>query len=168
MKVAFWLMLAEPDGTIYQALIDRLAQQYDTPTFVPHVTIYLDHFNSAIDVAHLTQIATKGITSFSMEVDGILYSEQYTKTLFVQLRSHPSLTQLYENLRSQSEYVLNPHISLIYGGMARSQQEALASQLVLPSGSVWFDAVSVIVAPEKTENRQDVESWRVEYTHKLG
>jgi 2'-5' RNA ligase len=170
MKVAFWLMLAEPDRTVYQELIDRLAEQYNAPTFAPHVTIYLDEYQPEIDIPCLTRFATEGITSFSMEIDCITHSEQYTKTLFVQLRSHPNLTRLYENLRSQfrADYVLNPHISLIYGGMVRSQQESLAAQLTLANRSVLFDAVSVIVAPDQTENRQDVESWRINHTHKLG
>jgi 2'-5' RNA ligase len=116
-KLSFWLIPSEEDRTFFQQIIDTLAQEYGAPVFTPHVTIYSGEVPTDESLAALLEEATLGIQSFSLKVDQILYSDEFTKTLFVQFYPNPILSQISETLRSNSktpsEFNLNPHISLI-------------------------------------------------------
>lgn len=169
-------MPTECDRIAYQTLIDQLGRSYNAPSFAPHVTIYLHEYDPTVDLPSLMQAAisttrtreeTAGIQPFCLTVDRVLYSPMFTKTLFVQFHPHPVLTRLCDNFRTQfnspSDYVLNPHLSLIYGSLQEQQQQQLVQELSLPGNEVWFDAVSAIVAPP-TLTQQDVDQWQLVHT----
>lgn len=155
MKVAFWLIPAEPDRTIYQFLINDLAHQYNAPIFTPHVTVHscdceqtqaIDFLNShsAIDIV--------------LEVDQIRYSEQFTKTLYIQLFSNSKLEQFSELLRQEfdSSFVLDPHLSLIYASLSETEKQ---SHQIPLNPTIRFDRMSAIAVPSPVRTREDVEAW---------
>lgn len=117
-KVSFWLIPSEEDRAFFQEIIDTLAQNYDAPVFTPHVTIYSGEYTPDEAIAQLIEKATPGIQSFSLSVEQLLYTDQFTKTLFVQFKPSSTLSTISETLRSSSKkpsnFALNPHLSLIY------------------------------------------------------
>jgi Cyclic phosphodiesterase-like protein len=170
MKVAFWLIPTEHDRVMYQRLIDTLAQTYDAPSFTPHVTIDFGEYQSNLEIDKLIQMAIESIAPFSMRCDRILYSAQFTKTLFVQLDAHPSLHQLFDRFKTASitsDFVLDPHLSLIYGSLSLEQKQHLAETLTLPKSPIWFDEIRAIVAPIEAETYEAVTQWQVLYATKL-
>lgn len=170
-KVSFWLIPSEEDRAYFQEIIDTLAREYDAPTFTPHVTIYFGEYMADEYVAELVEEAIRGVPGFSLKVDKVLYTDEYTKSLFVQFHPSSILSQISETLRSSSEkpsdYSLNPHLSLIYQHLSEATKEKLIRNLSLPKSEVLFDSVQAISASETTQRREDVESWQVIYTRKL-
>ena len=164
-KVSYWLIPSQEDRAFFQDMIDTLAREYDAPSFTPHVTIYSG--DSAPDESpdQLIAQAIQGVRPFSLKSDRILYSQEFTKTLFVQFQPNSTLSQISQSLQSSSknpsDYTLNPHLSLIYKQMSEETKENLTNSLTLPKSEVLFDQVMAISSPERTQTREDVESWNV-------
>jgi hypothetical protein len=158
MKVAFWLIPAEPDRTIYQSLINDLSNRYNTPTFAPHVTLHSCECNRDQAVEFLNSHSNIDIV---LETDQILYSEEFTKTLFIQLFSNSQLDQLSEFCKQSFEpsFLLNPHLSLIYANLAESEKRSLIPQIPLKQ-SIRFDQIRAIHIPRPVRTREDVEAWQ--------
>lgn len=164
-KVSYWLIPSQEDRAFFQDIINTLAREYDAPSFTPHVTIYSG--DSAPDESpdRLLEQAIQGVRPFSLKSDRILYSQEFTKTLFVQFQPNSILSQISQSLQSSSknpsDYTLNPHLSLIYKQMSNETQKNLMTSLTLPKSEVVFDEVMAISSPEQTQTREDVESWDV-------
>lgn len=164
-KVSFWLIPSEEQKAFFEQIIATLAREYNAPIFTPHVTIYSGEYTSDESPAELLEKATQDIQGFSLKVDKLLYSDQFTKTLFVQFYRNPILTQLSQTLRSKSKhpsnFTLNPHLSLIYQYLNEDIKKNLVDSIKLPSSEVLFNEVRAISTSGKTQNREDVESWKV-------
>lgn len=156
MKVSFWLVPSKEDKAFFQDIIDRLAREYDAPTFTPHVTIYSDKYTSDEFTAEIIEKATQDIQSFSLKVDRVLSTAQFTITLFVQFHPNQIISKISESLgyssKRQFNFELNPHLSLIYKNLSQEIKQALTNSIVLSKSEVLFDEVSAIATPEKVHN----------------
>lgn len=164
LNISFWLIPTDSDRLFFQEIINRLADKYDAPRFAPHVTIYSGKFPSEIAIAPLLESVTQSISPFSLTVDRILHSEQFTKTLFVQFQPNETLSQLSEKLQQQAlvpqDYNLNPHLSLMYQVLEPAEKQQLADQIKIPKWEISFDEVRAIATAEKTQTKADVEAWQ--------
>lgn len=164
-KVSFWLIPSEEDRAFFQDIINNLAKEYDAPVFTPHVTIYSGEYTPEESPAELIENAIQGIQSFSLRVDQLLYTDQFTKTLFVQFYQNPILTQISKNLHNLSkhsfEYAINPHLSLIYQYLSEEIKKNLINQLSLPKSEVFFNEVRAISTRNQVKGWEDVVNWEV-------
>jgi 2'-5' RNA ligase len=162
--LAYWLIPAEPALSYLRSVINDFARRFDAPVFEPHVTLYVTNADHETPAEVLTHAPAYSRTC-RLSVAGIDYSDEFTKTLFVQFRPDAALTRLSENLWSasisQPEYQLNPHLSLIYKTMSPGTKAQVADSIRLPFGEVSFDSVKAVISPAKIESRADVEAWRV-------
>jgi 2'-5' RNA ligase len=170
-KVSFWLIPSEEDRGFFQKIIDTLSLEYDAPSFTPHVTIYSGEYAPDESPAELIEKVTQEVQPFSLKVDKLLYTDEFTKTLFVQFKSSEILSKISQNLQSSSKnssnFELNPHLSLIYKQMSEETKKNLTTSLTLPKSEVFFDEVRAISTPERVQKREDVESWKVIFIKKL-
>lgn len=170
-KVSFWLIPAKEQREFFQKIINTLAQEYDAPTFTPHVTIYSGEYASKESLDELIKKAIKEVKSFSLKVDKLSHTDSFTKTLFVQFHHNPILVDISETLRcsskKSSKFVLNPHLSLIYQYLSEETKKNLTNSIILSKSEFWFDEVRAISTPEKVEKREDVDNWEVICTKKF-
>ncbi|HEV2841550.1 MAG TPA: 2'-5' RNA ligase family protein [Chthoniobacterales bacterium] len=168
--VAYWLIPAEPARTFFASLIAELAARFDAPPFEPHVTIYAagDGGENADEVLNQALDGTKPIR---LSIRDIQYSDEFTKTVFVQFEPSRALSELCQALQHASalhdEYQLNPHLSLIYKKMTLSTKIDAVASVRLPFTEVLFDSVKAIVSPAQVESREDVEAWRAAAVQRL-
>jgi hypothetical protein len=162
--LTYWLIPAEPARSHFRSLIQDLARRFDAPVFEPHVTLYVTEPGNE-NPADALKETLRHIKPPSLSITAINYSDEFTKTLFVEFRPEESLSRLNGKLRagslSQLEYQLNPHLSLIYKTMTPGTKMQLANSLRLPFDDVRFDSAKAVISPAKIESRADVESWRV-------
>jgi hypothetical protein len=153
MKIAFWLIPAEPDRTIYQSLIRDFAHRYNAPTFAPHVTLH----SCKVETLH----AFQSVIDIVLEFDQISYSDSFTKSLFIQFLSNSQLDQLSESFRQkiESPFILNPHLSLIYANLPESEKRSLIPEIPVKP-SIRFDQIRAIEIPTSIQTREDVEKFR--------
>ena len=162
--VTYWLCPAQPEHDHFARLIGDLAARFDAPSFEPHVTIHTTTAERENPARVLANIVN-GRRPFRLSVRGVDYSDEYTKTLFVQLSPDIEVAQLREDLRrasvSPSDYRLNPHVSLLYKKIDEETQRRLAASIVLPFTAVNFSSVKAVISPAEIQSREDVEAWRV-------
>lgn len=154
----------------FASVISDLAARFDAPVFEPHVTIYGTKAggDNADELLKRVLVDRGPHRLFSSGID---YSEEFTKTLFVQFESSEELTRLSATLRrasaSQKEYELNPHLSLIYKTMARESKKEVARSLQLPFQEVLFDSAKAVLSPADIKSREEVEAWRIVANQRL-
>lgn len=169
--LSYWLLPSAADRAFFQDVINTLASTYEAPSFEPHVTIYSGTYAPQDNPEALLQQATNNIQRIRLCVDTLLYTDVFTKTLFVQFHPSRLLTATSEALRravsEPSDYVLNPHLSLIYKQMSNTTKQRLASSLHIPQSQIVFDEVSAVVSTGRTQTPIDVERWRTIYRRKL-
>lgn len=162
--LTYWLIPAEPARSHFRSLIQDLAGRFDAPVFEPHVTLYVTEPGNE-NPADVLKETLRNIKPPSLSIAAINYSDEFTKTLFVEFRPDELLGGLSRKLQagsaSQPEYQLNPHLSLIYKTMAPETKMQLANSLRLPFDDVRFDSAKAVISPVMIESRADVEAWRV-------
>ncbi|MDP9099228.1 MAG: hypothetical protein M3N48_09590 [Verrucomicrobiota bacterium] len=162
--LTYWLIPAEPARAHFRSLIQDLARRFDAPAFEPHVTLHVTEPGNE-NPASVLKETFRNFKPPCLSITAISYSDDFTKTLFVEFRPEALLASLHEKLRagsvSQREYQLNPHLSLIYQTMSPATKAQLANSLRLPFDEVRFDSVKAVISPAKIESRADVAAWRV-------
>jgi 2'-5' RNA ligase len=168
--LAFWLVPSEPARKYFASLISDLAARFDAPIFEPHVTVYVTKLGNE-NADESLKTALNDCRAVSLSISGIDYSDEFTKTVFVQFQPNEELSRLSANFRraslSQNEYELNPHLSLIYKTMSCETKEEIANSMNLPFHDVLFDSAKAVISPARIKSRQDVEAWRVVATQRL-
>jgi hypothetical protein len=162
--ITYWLCPAEPARSHFAALIRELAGRFDAPVYEPHVTIYVTGAKGQRPGEILGKVLPKQ-RAYCLRVTALDYSDKFTQTLFVRFGRDAGLARLGDDLRrmsaSQSDYELNPHLSLLYKTMNPKTKRALAGSIRLPFGDATFDTVKAVLSPGRIESPEDVESWRV-------
>jgi 2'-5' RNA ligase len=160
-RVSYWLMPAGPDRETLSQVIRELAARYDAPMFDPHVTIYSGPLQESDAVPEIVSETAAAFSSFALSTTGIAHSEQFTKTLFIELAGNDVLTRLSRRLKqemsTQNEYELKPHLSLIYAALPTQAREQLEHELRIPQ-RIRFDSIRAI-RHQRTTTRRDVEAW---------
>jgi 2'-5' RNA ligase len=168
--ITYWICPAEPARDQLASIIRDLAQRFDAPAFEPHVTIYSADAASEKPEEALRKVVKSRIP-YALSVRGLDFSDEFTKTLFVQFAPDSALTELSEDLRrasaAPSDYELNPHVSLIYKEMDEETKRRLATSITLPFDEVVFDTVKAVLSPAEIKSRKEVEAWRVVAEQKL-
>jgi 2'-5' RNA ligase len=161
-QIVYWLIPAEPEGQLFRALIRILAKQCDGPRFKPHLTIFATPQDRQSPAKILRRLKAKPIR---LKVSGVSYSEQFTKTLYVQFGSNKEFEKLAVDLGRVAGLRIkapaHPHLSLLYKDIPAAAKKQLASTLKLPIREVVFDTIKAVRCAAPTQTRGDVESWRV-------
>lgn len=162
--MAYWLTPAEPARSFFASTIAELAARFEAPIFEPHVTIYAGEKGDDIP-AQVLRRALTGCKPLRLLARDIRYSDEFTKTLFVQFEPNPALSHLSRALQQASarhdQYELNPHLSLIYKKIALAAKIEVVDSVKLPFADVLFDSANAIISAPRVESRQDVEAWRI-------
>ena len=167
VRVSFWLLPTPSQRAELETIMTHLAQVYNAPVFMPHITIYSGVYADDEQPEVILQQAIQGVPPLTLEVDTIRYTAQYTKTLFIQFHPSEPLTELMTAIRGRSatpsDYVLDPHLSLMYQHMREADQQHLATTLQVPQDTILCDHVSFIVSATPTLSRADVEAWEIQW-----
>ena len=169
--LAFWLSPTEPARSHFLNLIRNFAARFDAPLFEPHVTLYGTD-SEGEDPQKLLKRAVAGVKQCRLSIAGIGHSRNFTKTLFVQFNPDAEVAALSAKLcaasKAQTDYELNPHLSLIYKELPAAEKAAIAGRLTIPFSEVSFDSVKAVISPATIKSRKAVETWRVVGEAKLG
>lgn len=169
--ITYWLCPAEPARGWFTEIISDLAARFDAPVFEPHVTIFVTDAEREKPGEVLATVLP-GIQPYRLRLLDLDCSDRFTQTLFVRFAPDPELSRLSENLRrasvSESDYQLNPHLSLLYKTMEPKTKRDLANSIALSFTEARFDTIKAVLSPARIESRADVESWRVIAEEKIG
>jgi 2'-5' RNA ligase len=149
MRTAFtlWLMPVAPLKDELREVIRCLAEAYDAPLFEPHVTLYAGPSNRE-EMGAIVKSAAQHFGSIELTLEKLGHTTQYTKTLFIQFAASADLSGMFGDVKKgtaqPSDYVLNPHLSLLYKRMDAAEQARLCRTVEIPKGSYRFDMLRAV------------------------
>jgi 2'-5' RNA ligase len=160
--ITFWLLPSRPEGDYLRRLIRDLATRYDAPVFEPHVTLCSTPAANIHSPEEIIRAATN-CRPLTLHINGIEHSEQFTKTLFIDLALSPELLALVDALKAKlpesNDDALKPHVSLIYKDLDQQRRLEVAESIQLPFAEIAFDTVCAIRIPSPVKSKADVEAW---------
>jgi 2'-5' RNA ligase len=163
-EFTLWLTPREPLRSLLRSTIRQLAARFEAVEFEPHVTVFCGP-STDIEARAVARRIAGQFSPIELTADRLDHSESYTKTLFVQFRNSAPLRQIFETATAQysrpSNYILNPHLSLIYKKISEDCRRALCGTLDMPIASYRFDRVRMIETELPIEDDGPVRRWRV-------
>ena len=160
--IAYWLLPEAAAREVFLREIRRLAKEFGAPLFEPHVTIFIAPENSRAPLEVLREL---GPVNIELAIHSIRFSEQFTKTLFVQFERNNALQQLGDAIwkaeRARNRYLINPHLSLLYAKLPSKTNQRLADNIRLPFRKVGFTSICVMQCASPTTRAIEVEQWKL-------
>jgi len=130
---AVWLLPQKNDMNYLGKIINDLCGEYDSPTFLPHITIYGLMNLELSKITEAVKNSIENLKPFKIKNMRIQHSEEFWKTLFIQIESNPECTIINQKLSEKfsifSSYQFSPHISLLYKKMTKQQKIKIANTL---------------------------------------
>ena len=137
--------------------------QFGAPLFEPHVTIFIAPENSRAPLEVLREV---GQVNIELAIHSIRFSEEFTKTLFVQFEENSNLQQLGDAIWKASgarnrRYVIDPHLSLLYAKFPSKTKPRLADNIRLAFREVRFTSICAMRCARPTTRAIEVEQWEL-------
>lgn len=162
MRVALWLVPAEPWRAALAARIDALARQHGSLPFEPHVSVHVGACAEPDRLAQRLATFAAAEPTLTLRMERTEHGETHYKTLFVTCddpRVHALQARALGALGLAPGYPLAPHLSLLYrGGLEADRRAVLVPQHDLQGLEVRFDQL-VIVRPRHGDDLADQTSW---------
>lgn len=167
--ISIWLIPAQKDIRRLRLVMDSLSKAYDTPNFLPHITVY----SAAIPQSHadLVRKAAKesvtNLTPCTVTVTGIGISEAYFQAVTLRLTLNSCLKKIYDalhkKLSSYGSYSFNPHLSLMYGELNEKTRTKIAKKLHQMVGEqITIGGIGIIIHKDFKLSRHNVSDWKFE------
>ncbi len=155
-------MPAPPEREYFAGIIQRFARKLQAPVFEPHLTVYATASGSFDPVGMMQDVSAIPIR---LHVAEVAHSDRFTKSLFVNFESDGALLELCDRFRVRcgdlQDYVLKPHLSLVYKTLPPEVREELARGIDLSYAEVNFDVLRVVECPPAIKTSADVDEFRV-------
>ena len=162
-QFAIWLTPVPTDRRWLSKVIQDYALTYSSPAFEPHVTIYSGVCSAEDNLSHILAKAAAGLQPLALEVAGLGYTENFFRTGFITFVSDGALsalsTSIGDQLHPPADYLLEPHLSLVYKDLTIEQKRLAMLRIVLSVQTITFDTLK-IVRPSN-EDWFDVPHWSV-------
>lgn len=132
MPYAIWIIPPEPTYCYLQEKIEKLASEYGSPVFEPHLTL-LSGINEDLQtvVEKVTTIANRQ-QPLPLSFGPVSFSTTYFQSVLVRVNSTAPLLQLHLDIVKTFNVdlgVFMPHMSLVYGNFPMSLREQIAEKI---------------------------------------
>jgi hypothetical protein len=131
--------------------------------FEPHVTVFCGPSTESEARAFAQRIARQ-CSPVEMTADRLDHTESYTKTLFVLFQDSAAVRHMFETAKGaspQSNYVLNPHLSLLYKKLPGARRRELCDTLDVPLVDYFFDRIRMVETELPIDDDGPVRRWRM-------
>jgi 2'-5' RNA ligase len=132
-KYSLWLMPTGATGEKFSHLIARLAKQYSSQRFSPHITLIgLIESDEEEMISKAQAVATQS-QPCAIKLMHINYTNEYYKSLFVEVEPAAALLATYQAARkvfpdSQATSYA-PHLSLLYGNFSVDTKKQIINEI---------------------------------------
>lgn len=127
-----WLMPKDKNYERFANLIKRLAREYGSPIFEPHVTLLGDIELPEEEMIKRTSQLVKGQKPFFVTLKQIDYENFYFRTLFVRAE----ITEVLQTLHDKAKEIFEkdippfmPHLSILYGNFPQKIKDEIISKI---------------------------------------
>ena len=160
--IVYWLLPETAAREVFAKKIRELARRFKAPVFAPHVSIFIAPENSRPPAEILREL---GSVMLELTIHSIQFSEQFTKTLFIQFERSVPLQELGDRIwkasRTAEQYIIDPHMSLLYANLSAERKRALVDDMRFPFRNVGFSSICAMRCAQPTVTVAEVEHWRL-------
>lgn len=158
-KYSLWL---RPFGDVafsIQQRINKLSEQYNAPSFEPHVTLLSGMRYGETELIQLTDTLAGALKPFDILLTKAGYRDKFYQSLFVHIKKSEELMNAYQTAvqlfgcEEQEEFI--PHLSLMYGDFSQEEKERILS-IMGREFHIRFEVHSLLLV--KTEGKP--EEWQ--------
>jgi hypothetical protein len=164
---AVWLTPAPSDRRWLSKVIQDYAAEYDAPVFEPHLTFYNGVMQPQENFQSIVGESLANPSPITLEIMGLNYSENFFRTGFITFALTDRLLGFSHAIRDRlsipKEYVLEPHLSLMYKDIPIEQKRLAMLRFVVSVQSVTFDTVKVVIP--SSEGWMDVDHWTEQFRY---
>lgn len=168
---SFWLIPAEPLAGQLRAIIQQLAQIYDAIAFEPHVTLSSGPSNDDLTRTIGRDVA-KLFSHGELIPVNLEHTDAFAKTVYIQFQDTGAARQISDAIKARNarcaNYILNPHLSLIYKTMPVAMRADICRTLGLPKKTYVFDRLRAIETEIPLTEPSQVKRWRTVFEFPLG
>lgn len=132
-RFALWW---KPAGKLRRRLVRKirvLSRQFATPSFEPHVTLLGGVTGREHEVASKTATLAKLLRPFTIRLADLGYQDEYFRCLFARVVDTAPVVRANRLARhvfpSAHHLPYMPHLSLVYGKLAKSTKQQIISKL---------------------------------------
>ncbi len=157
---SIWLTPSPEDRAYLANIIQSLSEEYDSPVFAPHCTLY-GRVTKPLDIlVPIVEAAALGMAGFRVEASRLHYADIIWKTVFIELKMNFPLETLYQRLSTSLSgafpYRFEPHISLIYKKLKPEVKRSIIRGLTVKD---MYEMVRI----EIVRTGQRIENWTSVY-----
>lgn len=158
----YWLLPAKPERDLFCEIVRILRKEFRAPDFDPHLTLFVSAKDGRSPKRILQQVRSRPIR---LNVRGVAFSSQFTKTLFVRFKSNPALRHLSADLsraaKNSARAPKDPHVSLLYQKIPRRLKKGIAAVIKLPFRTALFDSIAAVRLTLPVRTGGDVAKWKI-------
>lgn len=158
-----WLVPTEADVLRVSSIIKDLSQRYRTVPFLPHITIWGEVLAPLQEVEEAARSAVYGVAPFTVDVEKLDYTTEWAKTLFAQIKPNDRLDiinrRLGKRLSRYGNYVLNPHMSLVYKKEMTEEEKLKEIPNIKIPDSFTLDRIAITVPGDPVAKWENVARW---------
>lgn len=159
-----WLVPQKEDKEYLDKVIRELAQKYDSPIFIPHITLFVDVKIEEDRLKSATEEIFSGIKPFVVRKKDLNQSDNFFKTVFIEFEQNEIFKKLYDEFSIQVEQrdfsLFKPHLSLIYKDTNEDERLNIIKGLNIKDE---FKIGSVIINRNDSNDYKNVEGWKIVY-----
>ena len=161
-----WLVPQRKEEKELGKIVKDLAQKYNSPIFIPHLTLLGGMMINFDDLKSAVNKVFKEQKPFTIKKTKLNQSEKFFKTVFMELESSYILKNLFTTLSKKTDKSsvenFKPHISLIYKLMPEDEKLKVIENLDVEN-EFTISRVFISAPKEGDADFMDVEGWRVLY-----
>jgi 2'-5' RNA ligase len=158
----YWLLPAKPERDLFCEIVRILRKEFRAPDFEPHLTLLVSAKDGQSPKGILQQVRSRPIR---LNIRGVAFSSQFTKTLFVRFKANPALRNLSADLsraaKNSTKAPKDPHVSLLYQKIPRRLKKELAAVIKLPIRTALFDSIAAVRLTLPVRTGRDVAKWKM-------
>ena len=143
----------------YQNIISEFSQEFDTPAFEPHITLFSGIENLTDDIIYQISVLAALTDIFDVTFSEIGLKSNYYKSIYLKPDSNKTLVKMNRELQeifSDISYSFKPHLSLLYSDASKKEKQDLLHKTNKPILG-QFQATTLRIM--KTDG--NVESWKM-------
>jgi 2'-5' RNA ligase len=157
VRLALWLIPDELVRARAAALIDALARELGRPAFPPHVTLLAGLRDAESDVVERARTLARELRPMRAALGALHHGPEYFRAVFVEV-SAAELPEVHRRaaraLDAAPDPAFAPHLSLLYGEVARETREAAVER----AGRRW-DLSCALARLDVVDTEGPVEAW---------
>lgn len=165
-----WLMPESDWAREFKRIVDDLADRFETPRFVPHLTLIGGQPFDRVDLGRRVKSLVAGSRSIWRPIVDVALGDAYFRSFYALFGAEGALLSLKQRTDravlgvEQAGFI--PHVSLLYGTVEAGRKAAAGVEIraKLTGQTVRFDRIEIVYSGDDVpvEHWETVEAFRLD------